>query len=71
MDPLFEYDLLQTRRQFFGNSGLRLGALALNHLLGSRASAAAAPAYGSAVHPALARPPAFRAARRSASSICT
>jgi hypothetical protein len=53
MKPLHDYALLQTRRQFFRSSGLSMGALALNHLLGSRASAAAAPAYGSAVHPAL------------------
>lgn len=29
MNPLFEYNLLQTRRQFFGNMGIRLGGAAL------------------------------------------
>ncbi|HEV7403608.1 MAG TPA: DUF1501 domain-containing protein [Chthoniobacteraceae bacterium] len=53
MNPLHDYALLQTRRQFFRSSGLSMGALALNQLLGARAQAAAAPAYGSAVHPAL------------------
>ena len=50
MDPIFEYQLLQTRRQFFGHSGLRLGSVALAHLLGK--SAMATPAAGP-VHPAL------------------
>ena len=27
MDPIFEHQLLQTRRQFFGSTGLRLGGL--------------------------------------------
>ena len=31
MNPLFEYHLHQTRRQFFGDAGLRLGGLALAH----------------------------------------
>jgi hypothetical protein len=53
MNPLHDYALLQTRRHFFRSSGLSMGALALNHLLGSGGQAAAAPAYGSAVHPAL------------------
>ena len=29
MHPLHQYQLNQTRRQFFGTSGLRLGGLAL------------------------------------------
>ena len=29
MNPLFEYNLQQTRRQFFGNTGIRLGGLAM------------------------------------------
>src|SRR3954462_8297582 len=58
MNPLRDYALLQTRRQFFRSSGLSMGALALTHLLGSRASAAA-PAYGSAGHPARAGLPHF------------
>jgi hypothetical protein len=52
MNPLHEYALQQTRRQFFRSSGLSMGSLALNGLLGSRAQAATAPAYGSVVHPA-------------------
>jgi hypothetical protein len=48
MDPIFEHQLLQTRRQFFGNCGLRLGGLALAAMLGERATAAP-----SRVHPPL------------------
>jgi len=46
MDPLFESQLIQTRRQFFGSSGLRLGGIALAAMLGERADAAS-----SRVHP--------------------
>lgn len=42
MNPLFEHDLLQTRRQFFQGSGLRLGGLALSWLAASRAGKALA-----------------------------
>ena len=38
MNPIFEHHLLQTRRQFFGDTGLRLGSLALGMLMGSSAS---------------------------------
>ena len=38
MNPIFEHHLLQTRRQFFGDAGLRLGSLALGMLMGSSAS---------------------------------
>ena len=41
MDPIFEHQLLQTRRQFFGQSGLRLGGLALANMLGSQTASAA------------------------------
>ncbi len=34
MNPIFQHQLLQTRRQFFGSSGLRLGSLALAGILG-------------------------------------
>src|SRR5215212_6124314 len=37
MNPFMEYDLQQTRRQFFGDTGLRLGGLALGMLAGKRA----------------------------------
>ena len=37
MNPLVTHQLLQTRRQFFGNTGLRLGGIALAFLtLGSQ-----------------------------------
>ena len=63
MDPLQEYNLLQTRRQFFGQGGLRLGGLAVAWL-GARAgisSASASNATPSIVspHPALAGFPHF------------
>src|SRR5580658_4249150 len=56
MDPLYEYHLLQTRRQFFGQGGLRLGGLAMafmgarsgiSHALASNAMPSTSP------HPAL------------------
>ena len=49
MNPFFEHGLLQTRRQFFGQTGIRLGGLAMASMSG-RASAATAT---SQVHPAL------------------
>ncbi len=50
MTPLLERDLLQTRRQFFGHTGLRLGGLALAELMGSSLTSAAEPGK---VHPPL------------------
>lgn len=38
MNPLFEHHLLQTRRHFFGDAGLRLGSLAMAMLMGSSSS---------------------------------
>ncbi len=58
MDPLFESQLLQTRRQFFGNAGLRFGGLALASLMGDRMNLANA-AVSSRVHPPLADLPHF------------
>jgi len=55
MNPLFENHLLQTRRQFFGQTGLRLGGLAMASMFGTDAARAAA----SAVHPSLPRMPHF------------
>ncbi|MCC7334481.1 MAG: DUF1501 domain-containing protein [Pirellulaceae bacterium] len=56
MDPRLEHDLTLSRRQFFGGSGLRLGALAMASLTGA-AMRGARPAWGAAnnqvVHPAL------------------
>lgn len=50
MNPVFDYQLLQTRRQFFGQTGLRLGGVALASMLAGqqRPANAAGP-----VHPAL------------------
>ncbi|MFN9371534.1 MAG: DUF1501 domain-containing protein [Planctomycetaceae bacterium] len=55
MHPFFQHDLLATRRQFFGNTGVRLGTAALAGLAAGttlRSTASAADASG-AVHPAL------------------
>ena len=49
MNPVFENQLLQTRRQFFGATGLRLGGIALASLLGGTTRASS----GSRVHPGL------------------
>ncbi len=65
MDPLFEHQLLQTRRQFFGQTGIRLGALALAGLGAGPMARALAKATGAEaagagrVHPALAGLPHF------------
>lgn len=59
MNPFFEHQLLQTRRQFFGQTGLRLGGLALASMLGGTKSARAASTASSAVHPALPDMPHF------------
>lgn len=40
MDPRLEQDLLQSRRQFFGSSGIRLGAVALASLATGQSRAA-------------------------------
>ena len=53
MDPFFEHQLLQTRRQFFGRTGLRFGGLALAGLLGGKASASASTGSLGPVHPGL------------------
>ncbi len=45
--PILQHELLQTRRQFFGSTGLRFGAAALAMLQAGKVSAA------SPVHPAL------------------
>jgi hypothetical protein len=56
-DPFFEHQLLQTRRQFFGNSGIRMGGVALASLAGGFGSACSALANTNAssvrVHPSL------------------
>lgn len=48
MDPLFEYHVQQTRRQFFGSTGLRLGTIALSGLLAGRGFGEAPPAASAA-----------------------
>ncbi len=54
----FAQDLYSTRRQFFGDTGLRLGGLALSMLLGKQAAAQAA-APSERVQPGLANLPHF------------
>ncbi|MEK0446384.1 MAG: hypothetical protein RLZZ399_1705 [Verrucomicrobiota bacterium] len=57
MEPLLTRNLLETRRQFFGKSGLRLGSLALAHLWAetrdARADASPGGAGADALHPPL------------------
>ena len=75
MDPLFEQHLLTTRRQFFGNAGLRLGGAALAMLLAKSGKAfgagpsvptttGAGPGAGM-VHPPLPGFPHFRPRAKS------
>jgi hypothetical protein len=64
MDPLFEYHVQQTRRQFFGDLGLRCGSLALATLAGGMTSTAAAAA-APAVHPPLPGLPHFQPQARA------
>jgi uncharacterized protein (DUF1501 family) len=54
MNPFFENQILQTRRQFFGQTGIRLGGLAMASMLSTDLARAA-----SAVHPALPQLPHF------------
>src|SRR5687767_866622 len=64
MDPLLQHQLNITRRQFFGDVGLRFGGAALAMLMGERAlRAAAAPSAATAaarVHPPLPGMPHFK-----------
>jgi hypothetical protein len=59
MDPLFTAQLQQTRRQFFGHTGLRLGGIALATMLGENMTASAAPTASGRVHPPLPGVPHF------------
>ncbi len=54
MNPLLDLQVLQTRRQFFGNSGVRLGSVALGSMLG-----AGGKAFAAQMNPALADLPHF------------
>jgi hypothetical protein len=70
MNPLLEHDLLQTRRQFFGHAGLRVGGIALAQLLGHAAtgrasSETAKAAAGTRVYPPLPGFPHFEPKARS------
>ncbi|MCY2967790.1 MAG: DUF1501 domain-containing protein [Planctomycetota bacterium] len=53
MPPFFEHNLAQTRRQFVGSTGGRLGAAALAGVLANSGSVSAADSTGAKVHPAL------------------
>ena len=64
MNPLFEYQLQQTRRQFFGDLGLRCGSLALATLAGGMTRSAPAAA-ATAVHPPLPGLPHFEPRARA------
>lgn len=58
MDPLFEKNLLQTRRQFFAGPGLRFGGMALAAMLGGKLGGSSAQAAeGTRVFPPLAGMP--------------
>jgi hypothetical protein len=69
MNPLFENQLLTSRRQFFGDVGLRLGGVALAMMAGrgARAAAPAASAPGAVgmVHPPQPGFPHFRPTAKS------
>ena len=52
MDPRLEHQLLLSRRQFFGSSGLRMGGVALAMIAG-RGLAAETQASPIRMHPAL------------------
>ena len=63
MNPLLEYHRDLTRRQFFGDVGIRLGGAALAMMLQNTAQAAAA--VGGRVHPALPGLPHFKPKAKS------
>ena len=61
MQPLHDFALQQTRRQFFGGVGLRAGNIALASLLGSELMSRTASGAGTAVHPPMAGLPHYAA----------
>ncbi len=65
MDPRLQYDLALSRRQFFGNSGLRMGALGLAALAGSSPRMALSAPSNQTVHPAIPGLPLFAAKAKS------
>ncbi len=62
-NPLRDYLVGQTRRQFFASAGVSAGSIALSGLLGQSAKAAAGESknYGSGVHPSIPGLPHFPA----------
>ncbi|MCX6979019.1 MAG: DUF1501 domain-containing protein, partial [Verrucomicrobia bacterium] len=50
MDPRLDHQILQTRRQFFGSAGLRLGSLALAQLAASSATSRPTPTIAESGH---------------------
>src|SRR5215218_8012844 len=67
MDPFLQYHLLQNRRQFFGDLGLRLGGVALAMMAGQQlaGTASALPSLGGRVHPPLPGLPHFKPKAKS------
>ncbi len=59
MSPLSEQNLLQTRRQFFGDAGLRFGGAALAMLMGETSARSEQPAQSERAFPPLAGLPHF------------
>ena len=53
MNPATEYHQFQSRRRFFQGAGLKVGGIALAQLIGQENRAAAKPAAGGDIHPAL------------------
>jgi hypothetical protein len=64
MDPHFEFQVNQTRRHFFGDSGLKLGGVALA-AMGLSNGSASAEGSSNAVHPALPGLPHFKPTAKS------
>ncbi|MGK0186726.1 MAG: hypothetical protein ACI9R3_002509 [Verrucomicrobiales bacterium] len=65
MNPLYEKELLQTRRQFFGRTGLRLGGIAMASMLASQQRSQALTNSANSVHPALPGLPHFKGKAKS------
>jgi hypothetical protein len=64
MDPHFEFQVNQTRRHFFGDSGLKLGGVALA-AMGLSSGSVSAEGSSNAVHPALPGLPHFKPTAKS------
>ena len=66
MDPIFESNLLQTRRQFFAGPGLRFGGMALAAMLGGKLGGSSAhAAEGTRIYPPLPGMPHHKATAKS------